>query len=87
VLAAEHLLRFDLLDFRVEPVEGARQIRGDVFTALRPLDKDADVVDLFPEAVAALEVFGEAALALKGFLRFGLVIPETGGRDLLFELR
>jgi hypothetical protein len=50
VLAAEHLLRFDGVDLRFERVERLRQIRGDVLTALRPFEQDADVVDLLAQA-------------------------------------
>ena len=63
-----------------------REIRDDVFAAVRPFEQDANVVDFLGEAVAEFEVLGEPALALERFLRLGLVIPEVGGRDFLFEL-
>jgi len=53
---------------------------------LRPLEQDADVIDLLGEAIAELEVFGEPPLALQGLLRFGLVVPEGRRGDLPFEL-
>jgi len=87
VLAAEHLLRLDGVDLRLERIEGARQVAGDVLAAARPFEQDADVVDLLAEAVALLEIFGKAALPLEGLLRFGLVVPEIGGGDAAFELR
>jgi hypothetical protein len=87
VLAAEHLLRFDGVDLRFERIERLRQIGGDVLAAFRPLQQDADVVDLLAEAVALLEVFGKTALPLQRLLRLGLVVPETRGGDAAFELR
>jgi hypothetical protein len=86
VLAAQHLFRFDRVDLRFDRVERLRQVRGDVFAALAPFEQDADVVDLRGEAVALLEIFGEAALALECFLGFGLVVPEIRGGDPAFEL-
>jgi len=87
VLAAEHLLGFHRVDLLFEGVERLRQIRRHLLAAARPFEQDADVVDLLAEAVALLEVFGKAALALQGFLRFGLVVPEIGRGDAAFELR
>jgi len=87
VLAAEHLLGFDGIDLRFERVERLRQIRRDLFAAAGPFEQHADVVDLLAEAVALLEVFGEAALPLEGLLRLGLVVPEIRGGDAAFELR
>jgi hypothetical protein len=87
VLAAKHLLGFGGIDFLLEGVERSRQVGGDVFARLRPLEQDAEVVDLLLEAVAQLEVFGEPALALQGLLGLVLFVPEIGRRDLLFELR
>jgi hypothetical protein len=87
VLAAEHLLGFDGVDLRLERVERLRQVRRHILAALAPLDEDADVVDLPAEAVALLEIFGQAALPLEGLLCVGLVVPETGVGDAAFELR
>ena len=84
VLAAEHLLGFRGVDLLLEHVKRIRELRQDVFTAARPFEQDAEIVDLLGEAVAELDVFGEPPLALQGFLRLGLVIPEIGGGDLLF---
>jgi hypothetical protein len=53
---------------------------------LRPLEQHPDVVELLREAVAQLEVFGEAALPLQRLLRLGLLVPEIGRGDLLLEL-
>jgi hypothetical protein len=86
VLAAEHLLGFGGVDLRFERVERALEIGGDLLAALAPLEQDADVVDLAGEAVAQLEVFRQAALPLQRLLRLGLVVPERGRGDFLFEL-
>jgi len=87
VLAAEHLLGFDGVDLRLERVERLRQIRRHLFAAAGPFEQDADVVDLLAEAVALLDVLGEAALPLEGLLGFGLVVPEIGRGDAALELR
>jgi hypothetical protein len=54
---------------------------------MAPFEQHADVVDFLAEAIALLEIFGEAALPLEGLLRVGLVVPEIGGGDPAFELR
>jgi hypothetical protein len=87
VLAAEHLPGFDGVDLRFERIERARQVAADVLAAARPFEQDADVVDLLREAVALLEIFGQAALPLEGLLCLGLVVPEIWGGDAAFELR
>jgi hypothetical protein len=86
VLAAEHLLGFDGVDLRFERVERARQVAADVLAAARPFEQDPNVVDLLAEAVALLEIFGKAALALEGLLCVGLVVPEIRGGNAAFEL-
>jgi hypothetical protein len=87
VLAAEHLPGFDGVDLGLERVERLRQIGGDVLATPRPFEQHADIVDFLGEAVALLEIFSETALPLEGLLRFGLVVPESGGGDAAFELR
>jgi hypothetical protein len=64
VLAAKHFLGFRRVYLLLERVERLGQIGRHVFAALRPLEKDADVIDLLGEAIAELEVFGEPPLAL-----------------------
>jgi hypothetical protein len=86
VLAAEHLLGFGGVDLRLEGVDRLLEIGADVLTALRPFEQDAEVVGFLGQAVAQLDVFGEAALPLQGFLRLGLVVPEIRRGDLSFEL-
>jgi hypothetical protein len=86
VLAAKHLLGFGRIDLGFERVERPREIGRDILAAVRPFEQHAKVVELFREAVAQLEVFGEPALALQGFLRVGLVVPEIRRADLPFEL-
>jgi hypothetical protein len=87
VLAAQHLLRFNGVDLRLDRIKRLRQVRGDILAALPPFEQDADVVDLLGEAVALLEIFGETALSQQRLLGFGLVVPEIGGGDSAFELR
>jgi hypothetical protein len=87
VLAGQHLLGLGGVHLRLECVEGLLQVGADIFAALRPFEQDADVVDLLGKAVAQLEVFGEPALSLQRLLCLGLVVPERGSGDLLFELR
>jgi hypothetical protein len=87
VLAAQHFLGFRGVDLHLERVERLFKVAGNVFAALRPFEQDADVVDLFCKAVAQLDVFSEPALPLQRLLSFGLVVPERGRADLLFELR
>ena len=87
VFAAEHLLGFGGVDLLFQRVERFLEVGGDVFATLRPLEEDADVVDLLGEAVAEFQIVAEAALTLQRLLRFGLVVPEIGSGDFLFELR
>jgi hypothetical protein len=84
MFAAEHFLGFRGVDLIFERIEGFGQIGGNLFTALRPFEQYADVVDFLGEAVAELDVFGQAPLALERFLRLGLVVPEVGRGDFLF---
>jgi len=87
VLATEHLLGLSGLDLVAERVEGAGEVGQHVFAATRPFEQHADVIDLRGQARAEFDVFSQAALALQGFLRVGLVVPETGRSDFLLELR
>jgi hypothetical protein len=87
VFAAEHFLGLDRVDLQFERIERALQVAANVLARLRPFEQHADVVDLLGEAVALLDVFGKAALALKGLLRLSLVVPEVLRPDLPFELR
>jgi hypothetical protein len=87
VLAAEHLLGLGGLHLLLERVERPGEIARHVLAGLRPFEEHAEVVDLPGQAVAQLEILGEPALPLEGLLRLGLMVPEGGGGDLLFELR
>jgi hypothetical protein len=86
VLAAQHFLGFGSVDLLFERSQGAGEVRGDIFPALRPFDQHADVVDLLGEAVAEFQILGKPTLALQRFLRLGLIVPEGRRRDFLFEL-
>jgi len=87
MLAAQHLLGFRGVDLGFQYVERAREVGADVFAAVCPFKQHTEVVNLLGKAGDELEVFGEPALTLKSLLGFGLVIPEAGRGDLLFELR
>jgi hypothetical protein len=87
VLAAEHLPGFDGVDLGLEGVERPLEIRRYILAAARPFEQHADVVDLLAKAVALLQILGQTALPLEGLLCFGLVVPEIGGGDPVFELR
>jgi len=87
VLAAEHLLGLGRRDLFAHRIESPRQVGQYVFAAACPLEQHANVVGLLGEAGAELDVLGEAPLSLQCFLRLGLVVPEVGRSDLLFELR
>ena len=84
VFTAEHFLGFCSVDLVFERIEGLGEVGSHLFTALRPLEQYADVVGFLGEAVAELNVFGQTPLALQGFLRLGLVVPEIRRRDFLF---
>jgi hypothetical protein len=86
VFAAEHLLGLGGVYLFFEPIEGLRQVCNDIFTALRPFEKDADVVDLLVQAVAKLDIFGKATLPLQRLLCLDLVVPETRRGNFLFQL-
>jgi hypothetical protein len=87
VFTAKHLLGLGRVDLLRQCVQCLGEIRDHVFAAAGPFEEDGDVVDLFGEAVAQLEVLGEPSLPLKRLLRLGLVVPEVGRGDLPFELR
>jgi hypothetical protein len=87
VLAAQHLLDLGLVDLRLERIERALEIGGDVFALPRPFEQDAEVFDLGREGVAQLEVFAQAPTTLQRLLGVGLVFPEVRRADPLFDLR
>jgi hypothetical protein len=84
VLAAEHLLDFRALHLLAQRVERLREVGGDVLALPGPVHEHTDIVDLARELIAKLEIVGQAAPALQGFLRLGRVFPEIGGGDALF---
>jgi len=87
MFAAEHFLDLDVFDLQLDGVERALQIGTDRLACLRPFEQHADVVDLPRQAVALLDVLGQAALALQRLLGLALVVPEVLRRDFLLELR
>ena len=84
MLAAKHLLGFGGVYLLFEGIEGLGQVGGNLLTALCPLEQYTNVVDFLGEAVAEVDVFGQAPLALQRLLRLGLVVPEIRRGDLLF---
>jgi hypothetical protein len=85
VLAAEHLVRLRGVDLRLEVVEAAGQIGGDVFTAIGPLDQHAEIVGSALQGSFERLLIFEPSAPLHDLLRFGLVVPETGlARALLY---
>jgi hypothetical protein len=87
VLAAKHLLDFGGFDFGVERLDRALQVGGDVLALLRPLEQDAEIVQLADQGIAEIDLFAQAAPALKRLLRLGLVLPEVRRGDALLERR
>jgi hypothetical protein len=85
VLAAEHLLDLGRLHLRLQLVEPARELVVHGFALLEPLEDDAEVVGGLVELAREVDVLLEAAAPLQDLLRFGLVLPEVGGRDLVLE--
>jgi hypothetical protein len=64
VLTREHLLCFGSVNLCFKRIEGLGQVAGHILTALCPLEEHAKVVDLLGKAVAELDVFSQAPLAL-----------------------
>jgi hypothetical protein len=87
VLAAQHLLCFGGLDFVSEFIEAARQIIGDRFARLCPLDQHGEVVSAAPQRVGQPLIVLEPAAPLQQFLRGRLVLPEVRVRNALFDFR
>jgi hypothetical protein len=86
VLAAEHLVRLGDIDLGLQVVEAPGQVGGDVLSGVGPLDEHAEIVGAaLQRAFQRLLVF-EAPAPLHDFLRFSLVVPETGLAGPLFYL-
>jgi hypothetical protein len=49
VFAAEHFLDLGRLDLALERIERALQLAADILALLRPLEQDAEIVELFSE--------------------------------------
>jgi hypothetical protein len=87
VLASQDPVRFRGVDLLVEPIEAAREVRGDVLTGRGPLDEDAEIVLLRLQRIDEVDFVLEAPAALEGLLRLGLVLPEIRLGDALLERR
>jgi hypothetical protein len=85
VLTTQHLLDLGGLDLVLQGVERTLEIGSDVFAALGPFEKNAEIVELSDERVAQLDLFAQAAATLEGLLSFGLVGPEIGSGDALLD--
>jgi hypothetical protein len=83
VFAAQHLLDLGGLDLLAERVERLGEVRGHLFALPRPIDEDADVVDLARQLVAQFEVVGQTTAPLQRLLRLGRVFPEIRSGDSL----
>jgi hypothetical protein len=78
VLAAEHLVRLRGVDLGLEIVEATGQIGSDIFPGIGPLDQHAEIIGAaLQRSLERLLVF-DAPPPLHDFLRFGLVVPESG---------
>jgi hypothetical protein len=80
VLAAEHLLDFATLDEAGELLDAGSQIGGDILALAGPVEQHTKVVCLGSERRDQLDLFFDAAAALKDFLRLDLVVPEIRRR-------
>jgi hypothetical protein len=85
VLAAHHLLDFSGLDFRLERAHRVLQVAADVLARFRPLEQDAEIVELLDDGVAEGGFVSQTAPPLQEPLRFGLILPEIGRRDTGLE--
>jgi hypothetical protein len=86
VLTAEHLLDLAALDQASEMLEAVSQLAGDIFALRGPIDQHADVVGFALERRNQLDFFFDPPPALKGLLRFDLVVPEVRLRGTGFYL-
>jgi hypothetical protein len=86
VLTTEHLLRLGHLDFLIELVERAREVRRDVFARIGPFDEHGEIVAPAFQGISKREVLLQPSLPLQGLLRFRLVVPEIWCGDTLLEL-
>jgi hypothetical protein len=85
VLAAEHRLDLGGIHLGFESVQRPRQIGGNALTLFRPLEQDAEVIELPLDRPAELDLVGENAPASEDLLRLALVLPEIRGREARFD--
>jgi hypothetical protein len=85
VLAAEHLLDLGRLHLAGERVEALRELSRHVFAGAGPFDQHGQIVDPALQRRDELAIVFEAAAALQGLLRLGLILPEIGLGDAGFE--
>jgi hypothetical protein len=87
VLAAEHLLDFGGFDLALEIVEAAAEVGFDRFALLQPFGQHGEVFVPLLQRVAQGDVLLQAAAALQELLGVGLIRPEVGIGDALFDFR
>jgi hypothetical protein len=85
VLAREHLLGLGGFHLRLELVEPAGELGGDVLAGGGPLEEHAEVLDPARQRVAQLDVVGEPAPALQRLLGLLRIAPEAGVGNAGFE--
>jgi hypothetical protein len=85
VLPAEHLLDLGRFDFGFEGFERALQIGDDVLAALRPFEQHGQIVEFAGQRIAELDFVAQPAAPSENLLCVGLVLPEVGSGDPLFD--
>jgi hypothetical protein len=85
VLAAEHLLDLGRLDFALQIVESAGEVRLDRLALLEPFGQDREILAALFQGVAEGDVLFQPAATLEQLLGLGLIRPEVRLRDTRFD--
>jgi hypothetical protein len=85
VLAPEHLLDLGGVHLGLQLVEAAVEVLVDGLALIEPLADDGEVVGGGLQLAGEVHVLAEAATPLEHALGLGLVAPEVGCGDALFE--
>ena len=86
MLAAQDAPGLGGLDLAVEPGQAGLELAEDGLARLPPLDDDAEIVLLARQRIDDVDFLLEPLAALQRALRLGLVAPEFGLGNQLFEL-